>query len=109
MTNTTQFENKMVQPTSLENKGHCRVPTGQIDAEVRVRAIQEEGAPDKLDVRMFRRSPADLSDDAFRPTAAGITLELQFADVLLEQIAKARDAATAPGEVEVGLRGGEPQ
>jgi hypothetical protein len=45
-----------------------------------------------LDVRYWKRSPADVSADAFRPTAAGVTLELQYAGELIAAIKKARAA-----------------
>lgn len=83
------YENKILA-TPTENKDE-RVPTGQIDAEVRVRRI-EDGAVPTIDVRMWRRSPAELSADAFLPTAAGVTIEAQFAELLRAVIAKARAA-----------------
>jgi hypothetical protein len=47
----------------------------------------------RLDIRTFRRSPAEMSADAFLPTAAGVTLEAQFAEELIATIQKARAAA----------------
>ena len=76
---------------AVENKGH-RVPTGSVDAEGRVRVLRDGPVP-LLDIRTFRRSPADLSADAFHPTAAAFTCELQFAAELISAIEKARVAA----------------
>jgi hypothetical protein len=50
------------------------------------------GAVPAIDIRPFRRSPAEVSTDAFLPTAAGVTIDAQFADLLLEAIEKSRAA-----------------
>lgn len=87
---TAAIENKMLDAhAALENKQDkgLRVPTGQIDAELRVR-VNRDGVLPVLDIRTFRRSPAEVSADAFHPTAGGVTLDLQYADLLLEAIAK---------------------
>jgi hypothetical protein len=52
------YENKVLQ-TPTENKGE-RVPTGHVDAEVRVRRITDGPVP-TIDIRSSRRSPADPS------------------------------------------------
>jgi hypothetical protein len=36
-----------------------------------------------MDLRLFRRSPADSSDDAMRPTSGGFTVPLGLVRVLL--------------------------
>jgi len=91
---TRQFENKMRSPAP-ENKGGFRVPTGELDRVLFVRVIAEDGALPVLDIRTAGRSPADFSDDCFRPTAAGVSIGLQFADALVEQIERARAAHLA--------------
>ena len=83
------YENKVLQ-TPTENQGE-RVPKGQVDAEVRVRRVTDGPVP-TIDIRTFRRSPAEVSADAFLPTAAGVTIEAQYAELLLEAIQKARAA-----------------
>jgi hypothetical protein len=93
----TGHENKMLAAEGRENKQDTpedrgyRVPLGKVDAEGRVRIIHDGPVP-LLDIRTFRRSPADVSADAFRPTIAAFTLELQYADELIEAIQKARAA-----------------
>ena len=90
-------ENKMLRPEGLENKATAaepvkyRVPTGQLDAQVFARLLYggTHGAVPLLDVRTWRRSPAEVSEDAFQPTAAGVTIKAQFAPLLLEAIGKA--------------------
>jgi hypothetical protein len=90
---TTANENKMLPHANLENKGQ-RVPTGQVDAEGRVRVLRDGPVP-LLDIRTFRRSPADVSADAFHPTAAAFTTELQYAEDLAEKILRAAAEARA--------------
>ena len=51
-----------------------------------------DGPVPTIDIRTFRRSPAEVSADAFLPTAAGVTIEAQYAELLLEAIQKARAA-----------------
>jgi hypothetical protein len=102
---TASSANKALQPGAkkahkpeLENKAepeHWRVPTGQVDAEARVRVIREESAPPVLAVRTFRRSPSEVRADAFRPTAAAVTVQLQYAELLAEQILAAAGKARA--------------
>ena len=90
-------ENKMLRPDGLENKATAaapakyRAPTGEIDAAVFARVLDggTHGAVPVLEVRTWRRSPAEVSDDAFQPTGAGVTVQAQFAAPLLEAIAKA--------------------
>jgi hypothetical protein len=90
-------ENKMLTPEALENKATAaapvksRYPTGELDAAVFARVIDGEthGRVPLLDVRQWRRSPVEVGEDAFRPTAFGVTVQAQFAPVLLEAIAKA--------------------
>ena len=93
-------ENKMLRPDALglENKATTaepvkyRVPTGQLDAQVFARVLDggTHGPVPLLDVRTWRRSPADVSEDAFTPTAGGVTIEAQFAPVLLEAIGRVK-------------------
>jgi hypothetical protein len=68
-----------------------RCPTGELDAGVFARVLEggTHGAVPILDVRTWRRLPAEVSEDAFRPTAFGVTVQAQFAPVLLEAIASA--------------------
>jgi hypothetical protein len=80
-----QYENKLA-PVA-ENKSY-RVPTGSVDEVVRVRLL-EGGPVPQLDIRTFRRSPSDLSEDAFRPTSHAVTIEAQFAVELVEAIQRA--------------------
>jgi hypothetical protein len=82
------YENKVMP--AVENKG-ARVPTGQVDAEGRVRILRDGPVP-LLDIRTFRRSPADVSAEAFHATASAFTCELQYADELIKAIQKARAA-----------------
>jgi hypothetical protein len=89
----------MLRPEGLENKATAaepvkyRVPTGQLDAQVFARVLYggTHGAVPLLDVRTWRRSPAEVSNgpEAFHPTAGGVTVQAQFAPLLLEAIAKA--------------------
>jgi hypothetical protein len=53
-----------------------------------------DGPVPLLDVRMFARSPAEVSNgaEALHATAAGVACELQFLPVLLEALEKARAA-----------------
>jgi hypothetical protein len=89
-------ENKMMA-APLENKAepeHWRIPSGyNVDREIRVRVMRDGPVP-LLDVRMFARSPAEVSNgaEAFHATGAGVACEPQFLPVLLEAIAKARAA-----------------
>ncbi len=94
----TARENKMLTAEgTLEHKAPAaapvryRVPTGELDAAVFARLLEAgtHGAVPLLDLRVWRRSPAEVSDDAFLPTAAGVTVQAQFAPALLEAIAKA--------------------
>ena len=68
-----------------------RCPTGEVGAEIYARVLDggTHGTVPLLDVRTWRRSPADLSANAFHPTAAGLTVQAQFGPALLEAIAKA--------------------
>jgi hypothetical protein len=68
-----------------------------VDAEVRVRIILDptSGIP-ILDVRTWRRSPCECSATAFTPTAAGIAIQAQFAEVLCDAIHRAALAAEDP-------------
>jgi hypothetical protein len=71
---------------------HVRCPTGwSVDAEVRV-SVREDRTPAELEVRLYRRSPSDLSADAFTATGAGFSVQLQFAETLIEAISKAAAA-----------------
>jgi hypothetical protein len=68
-----------------------RVPTGQLDAQVFVRRLDggTHGVVPTIDVRIWKRSPAEVDESAFLPTAAGVTTEEQFAPQLIEAIAAA--------------------
>jgi hypothetical protein len=92
---TTSYENKALQvrdnkalKVDLENKAadmpSYRCPTGRENAEVRVRKIDDGPLP-MLDIREFRRSPADLSNE-MHPTAHGVVIQAQYAEHLIEQI-----------------------
>jgi hypothetical protein len=61
---------------------------------VRVRRIDTGSVP-QIDARVWKRSPAELSVDAFVPTAAGVSIEAQYAEELIAAIQKARAAARA--------------
>lgn len=90
---TSSYENKALK-ADLENKAeapHFRCPTGRENAEVRVRKIDDGPVP-MLDIREFRRSPADLSNE-MHPTAHGIAVQVQYGEVLLEAIQRAIDTS----------------
>jgi hypothetical protein len=72
---------------AVENKGHA-VPTGQVDRRIRVR-VDSSGSVPELVIETLGRSPAEVADDAFHPIGTAVSLELQYADALLEAIAKA--------------------
>ena len=87
-------ENKMLRTAGLENKAEparYRVPTGAIDRRLAVR-VDTSGSVPELVIETLGRSPAEVADDAFHPIGSAVSLELQYADVLLEAIAKARAA-----------------
>ena len=102
-------ENKMLRPDALalENKATAaepvkyRVPTGQLDAQVFARLLDggTHGAVTLLDVRTWRHSPAEVSNDpeAFHPTAGGVKVQVQFPPALLE----AGDGDRQPGDAGV--------
>lgn len=52
-------------------------------SEVRVRVVEGAGGDPVMDFRLFRRSPADHSDDAMRPTSGGFTIPLALVRVML--------------------------
>jgi hypothetical protein len=83
-----RYENKRMPPA--EHKTH-RCATGEIDREIRARLLDggTHGVVPLLDVRDWRRSPAEVSADAFTPTAAGVTVQAQYVPALLEAIASA--------------------
>jgi hypothetical protein len=83
-------ENKMMS-APLENKGGYRVPTGAIDRRLAVR-VDTSGPVPELVIETLGRSPAEVADDAFHLIGGAVSLELQYADALLEAIAKARAA-----------------
>ena len=78
-------------PTTSEQ----RVPTGGVDAELRVRVLTDDpsGVP-VLEIRTYRRAPYELSPKAFKPTDAAVRIQLQFAPVLVEAIKRVADRAT---------------
>jgi hypothetical protein len=89
----TAYENKVMP--AIENKGHG-VATGQVDRRVRVR-VDSSGPVPALVIETLGRSPAEVADNAFHPIGGAVSLELQYADALLEAIAKAREAAPGYG------------
>jgi hypothetical protein len=98
MMHPARYDTKMLRTAGLENKAepeHWRVPSGySVDREIRVRVMRDGPVP-LLDVRVFARSPAEVSNgaEAFHATGAGVACELQFLPVLLEALDKARAAA----------------
>ena len=89
----TARENKMLQ-APLENKAGMeppkyRIPTGRVDAVVFARVLEDTGPVPVLDLRTWRRSPADVSEDAFQPTSQPPVIELQYVPGMLEAIARA--------------------
>jgi hypothetical protein len=82
----TAYENKVMP--AIENKGHP-VPTGHVDRRLAVR-VDTSGSVPELVIETLGRSPAEVADDAFHPIGTAVSLELQYADALLEAIAKAR-------------------
>ena len=104
----TTAENKQLH-TQLENKAeHSRVPTGRNGGteELRVRIIDGD-----LDLRIFRRSPDSFAQTDWHPTTAGVTLGQQYAETLIDQIAKVASLAVtvappdAPGVPDLGESG----
>jgi hypothetical protein len=79
-------ENKM-----MAEPARYRCPTGEVDAVIFARQLDggTHGAAPLVDVREWRRSPAEVSEDGFHPTGAGFAVQAQFAPMLLEAIAKA--------------------
>jgi hypothetical protein len=69
-----------------------RVPTGCLDATVGVHVLDGPGVP-VLVISMWRRSPAEVGEDAFIETAERVSLQLHYAPLLLEQIRKAVEHA----------------
>ena len=87
MIQTDAMEKKRLDLAMLERKGPAsparyRVPTGDVEARVFARRVEDgsHGVVPVLDLRTFRRSPSEPSDkdDAFHPTAAGVTVELRL-------------------------------
>jgi hypothetical protein len=104
----TTTQNKKLD-AQLENKAeYSRVPTGRDGGteELRVRIIEGD-----LDLRIFRRSPDSFAETDWHPTTAGVTLGQQYAETLIEQVAKvARLAVTVaprdpPGVPDLGESG----
>jgi hypothetical protein len=89
MMHPARYDTKMMA-APLENKGH-RVPTGAIDRRLAVR-LDTSGPVPELVIETLGRSPAEVADDAFHPIGTAVSQELQYADVLVEAIAKARAA-----------------
>jgi hypothetical protein len=90
---TTTRENKMLDRSAVENKAadvpSYRCPTGQVDAEIRVRVRHDSGPVPMLELVTCRRSPADVSAEAFHPTAHSVVIEAQFGEVLIAAIHRA--------------------
>ena len=64
-----------------------RVPTGDVDRVLTV-ACDWTARPPLLLITTLRRSPADVSEDAFRPVHTTV-LQAQFGELLLERIREA--------------------
>jgi hypothetical protein len=65
----------------------ARVPTGDLDRIVTV-AVDWTARVPLLLITTLRRSPSEVSDDAFRPVHT-ITMQAQYGEVLLERIREA--------------------
>ena len=69
-----------------------RVPTGHVDATVGVHVLDGPGVP-VLVISTWRRSPAEVSEDAFIEMQERVALQLHYAPLLLEQIRSAVEQA----------------
>ncbi len=81
-----------MSPSSRPVHPERRVPTGELDRVLEV-AVDSTARPPLLVLTTLRRSPAEVSDEAFRPVHV-TTLQLQYADVLIARIR----AAVAPNQ-----------
>lgn len=69
-----------------------RVPTGSVDATVGVHVLDGSGVP-MLIISTWRRSPAEVGEDAFIETQEKVALQLHYAPLLQEQIRNAVEQA----------------
>ena len=71
-----------------------RAPSGAVDTELRVQMLREHpsGVP-HLEIALWRRSPCDVSPQAFHPTAEPVCLQAQFGPALLRAIQRALEDA----------------
>jgi hypothetical protein len=69
-----------------------RVPTGCLDRVLGVRVDTSSAVPE-LVITTWRRSPADVGEDAFIETAEAVRCQIQFSGLLLEQIRHAVEQA----------------
>ena len=70
------------------------IPLGA-DVELRIQALvgPAEAELPVIDVRLYRRSPADISDIAFSPTAAGLRVPMHLAGLVADAIRAVSAAA----------------